>query len=115
MTHAPRICPCGNRVAAGIRCPCEAKRDAARKARFDRCRPNARARGYNRAWQAARAAFLAQHPRCTRCGEAADTVDHITPHRGDRGRFWDRANWQALCTRCHSGAKQSEERRNLMR
>ncbi|WP_368028316.1 HNH endonuclease signature motif containing protein [Paenibacillus sp. DCT19] len=28
-------------------------------------------------------------------------VDHIVPHKGDEGLFWDSTNWQALCKRCH--------------
>ena len=26
-------------------------------------------------------------------------------------RFWDTANWQALCKPCHDGRKQSEDKR----
>ncbi|WP_093359201.1 HNH endonuclease [Tropicimonas isoalkanivorans] len=107
----PRICACGHRVAAGVRCPCERKRAAERNARHDRKRPNSSQRGYTGTWEKARLAFLAEHPRCRRCGGPADLVDHITPHKGDPARFWDRTNWQALCTHCHSGAKQREERR----
>ena len=110
-SKAPRICACGHRVASGIRCPCERRTDSERKARFDKRRPNSTARGYGRAWAEARAAFLKLHPRCRRCGEPATTVDHIIPHKGDPEIFWDKAKWQALCTPCHSGAKQSEERR----
>ena len=114
-TKPPRICACGHRVAASVRCPCERKADAERKARFDRKRPSSSARGYTRAWEKARAEFLAQYPWCRRCGERATDVDHIIPHRGDPKLFWDRTNWQPLCRSHHSGAKQSEERRNLMR
>lgn len=32
---------------------------------------------------------------------AATVVDHITPHKGDKALFWQRANWQPLCKRCH--------------
>lgn len=110
---APRICACGHRVAAGVRCPCERRADAERKARFDRKRPGSSARGYGRAWETARAEFLKAHPFCRRCGAPAVVVDHIRPHRGDRALFWDRANWQPLCTAHHSGAKQREERRPL--
>ena len=28
-------------------------------------------------------------------------VDHITPHKGDKALFWQRANWQPLCKQCH--------------
>ena len=110
--RAPRLCACGKRVPSGARCPCQAKRDAERKARFDKNRPNSSQRGYTSAWEKARAAFLARHPYC-RCGALATVVDHIKPHRGDRELFWDKSNWQPLCTPCHSGAKQREERRSI--
>ena len=107
----PRLCACGYRVAAGMQCPCERKSAAERKARFDRKRPGSSARGYTGAWARARAAFLRRNPACAMCAAPATTVDHITPHRGDAARFWDRANWQPLCTRCHNSAKQRAERR----
>ena len=31
----------------------------------------------------------------------ASVVDHIKPHKGDYDLFWDEANHQALCKRCH--------------
>ncbi|WP_085981300.1 MULTISPECIES: HNH endonuclease signature motif containing protein [unclassified Paenibacillus] len=34
--------------------------------------------------------------------EPATVVDHITPHKGDMGLFWDQGNWQPLCATCHS-------------
>lgn len=111
----PRLCACGHRVAHGVHCPCEARRATERKARFDKTRPSSSARGYTGAWDKARAAFLRRNPRCKRCGAPADTVDHITPHKGDASLFWDRANWQALCTPCHSSAKQRVERRAAKR
>jgi shikimate kinase len=45
------------------------------------------------------------------CGEVATVVDHIKPHRGDQALFWDKNNWQPLCTHCHASLKQSAERR----
>lgn len=109
--RAPRLCSCGNRVPAGARCPCEARRDAERKARFDKTRPTSSQRGYTGAWDKARAAFLRRHRLCAFCGAPADVVDHKTPHRGDKAIFWDKSQWQPLCTPCHSGAKQRQERR----
>lgn len=106
-----RICSCGKRVKSGTLCECERRRAAERKARHDQNRPSARERGYTTAWQKARAAFLKLHPFCEKCGGEATIVDHIIPHRGDQARFWDRHNWQPLCTPCHSSAKQREERR----
>lgn len=40
----------------------------------------------------------------------ADTVDHVTPHKGDERLFWDPSNIQSLCAPCHSRHKQREER-----
>ena len=110
---APKICDCGNAVKSGERCECRAKADTERKARFDQNRPSARERGYTSKWEQAREAFLAAHPICAlpNCGQPARIVDHIKPHKGDFKLFWDRKNWQPLCTHCHSSRKQSEERR----
>lgn len=108
--RAPRLCRCGAKVEAGQRCACQARADAERKARFDAKRPSSSARGYDRAWEKAKAEFLAVHRFCRMCGATATTVDHITPHKGDAGLFADRTNWQPLCTTCHSGAKQRAER-----
>jgi 5-methylcytosine-specific restriction protein A len=57
-------------------------------------------------WQALRAAHLAAHPFCAECERVglpvmAEVVDHIIPHRGDRGRFFDSGNLQSLCKQCH--------------
>jgi 5-methylcytosine-specific restriction enzyme A len=44
-------------------------------------------------------------------GRAPDMVaDHRIAHRGDAGLFWDVANLQTLCQRCHDRYKQREER-----
>ncbi|WP_314945899.1 hypothetical protein [Bradyrhizobium cosmicum] len=44
------------------------------------------------------------------CGKPAVVVDHVKPHRGDRALFWDKRNWQPLCTHHHNSTKQSLER-----
>jgi len=36
----------------------------------------------------------------------ATQTDHIVPHRGDMGVFWDPKNWQSLCAEC--GARKSQ-------
>ena len=79
----------------------------ATKKRSDDNRPNANARGYTKRWKKRRDAFIASHPLCEHCrqrGEikGAECVDHIVPHRGNAGLFWDESNWQSLCNRCHS-------------
>jgi 5-methylcytosine-specific restriction endonuclease McrA len=41
--------------------------------------------------------------------KAANVVDHIKPHRGDRHLFWDENNLQALCWNHHQSTKQKME------
>jgi 5-methylcytosine-specific restriction endonuclease McrA len=101
------VCGCGRVVPAGELCQCQRQR----KQEYDKRRPSASARGYDSAWQKARAAFLMKHPRCVMCGAPATVVDHKIPHRGDKAKFWDSNNWQSLCTPHHNSTKQSQERR----
>lgn len=110
-----RICGCGRTVPAGELCACQLKRERERKARADRNRPNAAARGYDSWWETERKAFLVANPVCRRCGAPATVVDHLKPHRGDRRLFRDRSNWQPLCTTCHSRHKQALEKREVRR
>lgn len=84
-----------------------------------RCRPGARQQEQQRphrdarrwyhtvAWQALRRDVLREEPCCRECltqglSVAATQVDHIVPHRGDSGRFWDRQNLAGLCATCHA-------------
>lgn len=110
MPGIPRLCGCGAIVAADQLCQCQIERQRDRKARHDRNRPNSRQRGYTREWEKARAEFLTLHPFCAMCGNPADLVDHVTPHRGDKALFWNWNNWASLCTHCHSSKKQRIER-----
>lgn len=109
--RAPRICACGHVVASGVKCACQVKRDAERKARFDEKRPCASVRGYDSKWTQARAGYLAKHTKCVRCGAPSTVVNHKTPHKGDKKLFWDRNNWEAVCSPCHNGPIQSQEKR----
>lgn len=73
------------------------------------------ARGYGGRWQRERLAYLAQHPLCVMCAKqgrvtAANTVDHIIPHKGDPLLMWDQTNWQSLCEPHHNRDKQSQDR-----
>lgn len=108
---------------------CDKHKKAARK-EFDERRGTAAERGYDSKWAKARAFYLRKHPLCVYCQRAgrvvaANTVDHITPHKlkdaidsGDEARiamarelFWDSAgNWQSLCKPCHDSVKQAEEK-----
>jgi 5-methylcytosine-specific restriction enzyme A len=113
MSRPSRLCSCGKIVAHGIRCECQISATRERNARHDRRRPPARERGYDHEWRKTRLEFLAAHPHCAMpgCGAPATTVDHIIRHRGDRALFWNRRNWQALCSPCHNRAKQRIERK----
>lgn len=110
MSKPPRFCTCGNIVPHGQLCECQEKTKRERNARHDARRPSAAHRGYNHEWREARADYLQAHPTCRLCGNPASLVDHIIPHRGDKRLFWTRANWQPLCTPCHSSTKQRQER-----
>lgn len=112
---APRICGCGLIVQSGTRCACQKKRDAERKARFDKGRPSASARGLGADWRRLRNEHLRKHPKCVRCGEPAQEVDHIIPRSVAPERRLDPTNLQSLCKAHHSGAKQREERRTYAR
>jgi 5-methylcytosine-specific restriction protein A len=73
-----------------------------------------RVRGYDRKWEEAAARFKAANPYCVGCMAmgtrmATEVVDHVDPHRGDRIKFWDVANWQASCTWHHSSVKATLE------
>jgi 5-methylcytosine-specific restriction protein A len=66
-------------------------------------------RGYGAQWQSARVVFLAANPLCRPCSKktpprvtAATVVDHVVDHKGDQQLFWDQANWQPSCERCHN-------------
>jgi 5-methylcytosine-specific restriction endonuclease McrA len=43
--------------------------------------------------------------------EPSTVCDHIEPHKGDTGLFYNTDNLQCLCKRCHDGLKQSIEKR----
>jgi 5-methylcytosine-specific restriction enzyme A len=69
-------------------------------------RGTAKERGYDARWRRARRLFLKANPLCVACladgkTTAASVVDHVVPHRGDQGKFWDVVNWAGLCKRHH--------------
>jgi 5-methylcytosine-specific restriction endonuclease McrA len=76
-------------------------------------------RGYGSRWQRARKAYLSANPLCKLCGQIgqvaeAAVVDHVVPHRGDDGLFWDPQNWQPLCKVCHDSVKKRQEARGAL-
>lgn len=85
-------------------------------------------------WRKGRLAHLSVEPLCRLCKQTGIlndgsktaggkhqvdvrrrflVVDHVVPHRGDLGLFWDRSNWQTLCPDHHDRAKQREEVRGF--
>ena len=77
----------------------------------DRGRRDAQWRGWytGKRYRAARDAFMAEHPLCAQCGAPSSDLDHVKPHKGDLGLFWDTDNWQALCGKCHSAKTAAED------
>lgn len=113
--RAPRICSCGKVVPSGAICPCQAKRAAERKARFDKTRPNSSQRGYDGNWQREAKAFLArpENARCARCGAPAAVVMHIKSIRSRPDLRMDKANWRPGCQRCNAIEAAIEKRADL--
>ncbi|WP_307719868.1 HNH endonuclease [Paenibacillus sp. 598K] len=73
----------------------------------DKRRGTSASRGYGHRWRLARDRYLAEHQLCVACMQsgtisAATVVDHIKAHKGNEVLFWSEANWQALCSSCHS-------------
>ncbi|MEP3674372.1 HNH endonuclease [Sulfitobacter sp.] len=113
MPRPPHICTrCNATVPHGALCACQQAAKRERNRRHDRKRPTAAQRGYNSAWRTASKAFLKINDRCawSGCSKPSTVVDHVIPHRGNDKLFWDKSNWQPLCTRCHNSKKQRVER-----
>lgn len=101
--RAPSICGhCGAAHPAKERCERLKKLDADRKARFDRTRPTARARGYDAQWEREARSFLSQPENefCS-CGSPATLVRHILSIRKAPHLRLNKANWLPGCQRCN--------------
>ena len=68
---------------------------------YDQVRGTAAQRGYDAKWRAYREDYLRVNPTCKQCGGKATVVDHVIPHKGNKGLFWTRFNHQPLCKSCH--------------
>lgn len=71
-----------------------------------------------REWRRLREQQLLEEPFCRVCAAQgvrtrATEVDHITPHKGSRYLFSDRANHQSLCRSCHSRKTMTELRESF--
>ena len=105
--HPCRHPGCTTLISTGSYCQRHTPKPADRRA-------SAASRGYGRAWRRVSKAYLADHPWCVECRRRgrralATEVDHITPHKGDPGLFWDKENWQPLCHSCHSAKTAKED------
>ena len=98
-----RAAGCPKPAVIGGRC-----REHARELRreYDKDRPSAAQRGYDRKWRRIRAQFLRHHPYCSECGAPATDVDHIVPLRKGGTNEW--ANLQSFCHRHHSAKTMRE-------
>lgn len=70
--------------------------------------------GYGWAWTRIRTAYIAEHPRCNRCGKPAVDVHH-RDHRGplDAGaNAW--ANLESLCRSCHRRETEHAKKRRAL-
>jgi len=75
--------------------------------RYDKQRGSSAKRGYGSKWRVERDKYLRENPYCVECLKKskyvmAKVVDHKIPHRGDMKLFWDKSNWQSLCTYHHN-------------
>lgn len=118
-TRPPRICPhpgCTTPTKTGL---CEGHRVSRQRADQKR-RGTASERGYTYQWSKASRVYRMKHPLCARClsrgvTRVARCVDHIKPWQSGtteeerRRLFWDEANWQSLCWRCHSQKTYEED------
>jgi 5-methylcytosine-specific restriction endonuclease McrA len=99
--RAPHFCAVPNCATLTTR-----RRCLAHAVETEHQRPNYALRRWYRTphWKALRAQILRDAMyTCAVCSKVGIRleVDHITKHEGDSRRFWNRANLQALCRRCH--------------
>ena len=78
-----------------------AKQTAERRVR-DARRQRGSSKIYGASWRKIRSAHLMDHPLCVICGEPAQVVDHVIPHKGNPELFRNPDNLQSLCGSCHS-------------
>ncbi|MCV6576280.1 MAG: HNH endonuclease [Cohaesibacter sp.] len=70
-------------------------------------------------WKRIREQRLANDPLCVMClaegrTTAANVVDHVVPHKGNRELFFSYSNTQSLCETHHNKDKQRMEARGIV-
>lgn len=100
---APVLCRCGKVRQSNTRCVCQ-------PARVD-TRPGSRRRGYDKAWEVAARAFLAEpgNDRC-QCGRPAVLVAHRISIRARPDLRMDRRNWRPSCRACNASDTYQEKK-----
>lgn len=109
LPKSPCRRPGCTQLASGGLCETHRAEAEARRKEQDKQRGSASARGYGIEWRRVTRLWMEEDPQrqfCAAChlyaapGDRA--IDHIQPHRGDRVKFWDPANWQTMHIRCHN-------------
>jgi 5-methylcytosine-specific restriction protein A len=93
----PHLCSfpgCPNVIEGAGRCP-----DHQRK-NWKRDGPSAPEYGTRR-WRNLRDAYIAEHPRCERCGKQAQQVHHRDHCEPGTPTFWQWSNLESVCLSCH--------------
>lgn len=102
-TRAPHFC--GHAGCSALTADTYCLEHAPLHANYTDNRSRSDERGYDSAWQRARARYLKRHPLCERCAEKdkavmASMVHHIIPI-SEGGARLDPRNFKALCRDCH--------------
>lgn len=61
----------------------------------------------------ARDGFTCRFCKKTEIDTSQLVADHIIPHKGNEGLFWDKTNLQCLCKACHDGTKKKQENKGF--
>ena len=85
-----------------------------KRKQYDKQRPAYHAWYSTARWRVLRIKYLSMNPLCVLCKAdgrltPATVVDHKTPHKGNKGLFYDVDNFQALCKQCHDSKTAKED------
>jgi len=85
-----------------------------KRRRYENKKPEYSKLYHTRRWIRQSKLFLKRYPLCAEClrynvTTQAECVDHFVPHKGDLRLFWDKYNWQSLCT-MHHNQKSAKEK-----
>lgn len=112
--HQPCAAPNCPNITTWKYCDDHRQENREKTRKWDKERGTAAQRGYDARWRKGRGQHLREHPLCVDCErmgyhQAANTVDHVIPHRGNMDLFWLYDNWQSLCARCHTRKSLNED------